>query len=324
MARLATTTEYSIYSGVWTNWSYGQISGLTLTLTHRNGAFLTAFLALFVTFTGTCFWRIVKFAIHQYLSTAQATDGLYHQTQLILRNSTSETNSLLDLLRVLMAWRRGSRRPFCRIIPLIVITSILVATFAAGGILSAKIGSEMGDEVLLSSPNCGQLYLADNITADTIDSIFNPWYARKLISLANFAQRCYTDITSEDCTSYVKPKLTSLIDRNAPCPFREKICRHQDQNIILDTGDIDLHSDLGMNTPSNLRTTMKRITHCAPLATDSYTTLFNYSNDISYKRYFYGVPTIPFGNFTYTYQQTSIPQKLSERGTQEISDYNLG
>lgn len=59
------STGYSAYTGVWTNWSHGRIFGLTLTLSHRNGAFLTAFLALFVTFVGTCFWRITKFALHQ-------------------------------------------------------------------------------------------------------------------------------------------------------------------------------------------------------------------------------------------------------------------
>lgn len=83
---MAEVQEYPVYLGAWTNWSHGKISGLTITLTNQNGALLTAFLALFVTFTSTCFWRILSFTLHQHLSSSSAQDGLYHQRQSILRN----------------------------------------------------------------------------------------------------------------------------------------------------------------------------------------------------------------------------------------------
>lgn len=55
MADLGVSDEYPIHLGFWTNWSHGRVKGATITLTHRNGALLTAFLALFVAFAGTSF-----------------------------------------------------------------------------------------------------------------------------------------------------------------------------------------------------------------------------------------------------------------------------
>jgi hypothetical protein len=43
--------ENNIHLGFWINWSQGRIAGATYTVTHRDGGFLIAFLAFFITFT---------------------------------------------------------------------------------------------------------------------------------------------------------------------------------------------------------------------------------------------------------------------------------
>lgn len=54
--------DYPVFLGVWTNWSLGgRVTGSTITLTHRNGALLIAFIALFVTFSGSRLWRILRY-----------------------------------------------------------------------------------------------------------------------------------------------------------------------------------------------------------------------------------------------------------------------
>ncbi len=69
------------YTGHWVRWADGPVLGSTLTLTSRNGAFLVAFLALFVNFVGGQFWTILKFLVHQLRAKRRSEDALHHQQQ---------------------------------------------------------------------------------------------------------------------------------------------------------------------------------------------------------------------------------------------------
>jgi hypothetical protein len=86
-----------VYLGVWTNWSQGSVAGLTLTTTIQNGGLLIAFLALFVTFSGTCFWSIISVVIHQILGRQGPQTASYHQQQAILRNSDTRVTAFWRL-----------------------------------------------------------------------------------------------------------------------------------------------------------------------------------------------------------------------------------
>ncbi|KAL9621339.1 MAG: hypothetical protein Q9160_004230 [Pyrenula sp. 1 TL-2023] len=101
------------------------------------------------------------------------------------------------------------------------------------------------------------------------------------------------------------------------------------QNIKLDTGPIRMDSDLGFNISPNLQYTIQIISHCAPLATEGYKQIFNYSDEISYMRYHYGQllhksqHTTDL-NFTFESQIPSVSQTKSEDFTTEMADYQLG
>jgi hypothetical protein len=90
----------NIHIRFWINWSHGRIAGATYTVTHRDGYFLIAFLASFIAFVGTCFWRIISFIAHQYFSREDAQDAIYHQRQVIFRNSNTSGAGLYQLLRL--------------------------------------------------------------------------------------------------------------------------------------------------------------------------------------------------------------------------------
>jgi hypothetical protein len=45
--------ENNVVLGFWTNWSENSTKGATITLTKTNGGFLTAALAVFVTYVGS-------------------------------------------------------------------------------------------------------------------------------------------------------------------------------------------------------------------------------------------------------------------------------
>lgn len=334
MADLSTSTDIPVYVGFWTNWSHGRIAGATLTLTHRDGAFLTASLALFVTFVGTNFWRIISFTLHQFNSPDApiAKDGLYHQTQLTLRNSTSGITGLTRLLSILWVWRRKAKSPLYRLLPLITATALSAAAFAVAGIFSAKISSGPNNEVLVSGTSCGQLYDGDPTDEDWDReiTIFQPYLSKQAYSYANYVQTCYVNTSkAEGCGLFIKRQFLNSIDRNASCPFQETICRHKDRNVRVDTGPLAIDSDLGFNVPPSRRYTFRFVTSCAPLNTDKYKEKFDYSEDVSYMRYFYGqhkhsnATKNPY-NYTYEAQIPSIAQILSQKNGGGYSDYRLG
>lgn len=326
MANIEIATDYPVHLGFWTNWSHGRIAGATITVTHQNGAFLTAFLAIFITTSGTSFWRIACFAIHQFLSSDTAQDTLYHQRQAILRNAANETNGLGSFIRLLSAWRRKAVEPWRRLVPLLAIALISIALFSGAGVLSSNIG-QMGNEVLIASPSCGWLDTNSPSSADItkLRSLLYPFESRRMASYANYVQRCYVNGSSSlgNCGPFTKPRLSSAIMRNASCPFDEALCHTKNGNIRLET-IVDSHSDLGLNAPSKLRYATKIITHCAPIVTKGYKETHNFSAETSYTRYFYG-PRIgmPRNGYTYEYEQRSWNKFLFENSTSAFADYNI-
>lgn len=67
------------------------------------------------------------------------------------------------------------------------------------------------------------------------------------------------------------------------------MCRLQSGNIEFDTGYLDSHLDLGMNTPPRDRVQIRRKTTCAPLVTEGYTRTVKYDgSDANYTQYLYG------------------------------------
>ncbi|GME57641.1 putative cytochrome p450 protein [Neofusicoccum parvum] len=66
------------------------------------------------------------------------------------------------------------------------------------------------------------------------------------------------------------------------------MCRTKNGNIIFDTGYLDSHKDLGINTPPEDRVLFRRVSTCAPLVTDGYRRSHNYSDGEEYVQYYYG------------------------------------
>lgn len=99
-----------IYLGAWTNWSRGRILGATLTLTIPDGNLVVTFAAFFFTLVATGFWKIACICAHWYYSTAAPRDALYHQRQVILRNSYTPQSGLWRILQLAWGFRREYRR----------------------------------------------------------------------------------------------------------------------------------------------------------------------------------------------------------------------
>lgn len=143
-------TDTQIYLGIWTNWSRGStVIGSTLTMTKASGNILIAFTAIFIPFVASRLWKMLCFTIHTCTSKKSAQDALYHQRQVLLRNSSSPHASLVFFLSLFWSWRRPHPKVFTRLLPLTILAVLFIISFTAEGGYSSQITSVAGDEVLI-------------------------------------------------------------------------------------------------------------------------------------------------------------------------------
>lgn len=190
-SRMATYSEAlcDVYTGVWTNWDHNSVFGATLTLSVREPGLLVTFVAIFLTVVGTRFWRIACFALHQILLSKDTHDGLYHQRQAVLCNSSSATSALTTLVKLSWAWRSIAERPYRRTIPIVAFAVLCIPAITVTGVFSSRIS--LGGEVLISSPGCG--WVKWNSTTETC---FSPHCWKNMRPAVKYAQQCYTSNTS--------------------------------------------------------------------------------------------------------------------------------
>jgi hypothetical protein len=266
----------NIYVGVWTNWSDGPILGRTLTISKQKGVFLTAFLSILITYTGGCFWGICRLLLHRRLSSNKPKDTLYHQRQAILRNTENGLNALWRFFRLSLAWRkRKPSRLFRRIIPFVLLSFLIVSSFAAASILSAKVANSMGNYVLLASSNCGW-QMRPNSTFDLMTAAVSSNRKSLYTRYLNYADYCYGKSHLEgDCRQLIQPRLSYKFHRQVECPFlgKDKVCQDSFGAIRLDTGYIDSNTHLGLNSMPEHRYMMRLVEECAPLNVSQYTSI---------------------------------------------------
>jgi hypothetical protein len=92
------------------------------------------------------------------------------------------------------------------------------------------------------------------------------------ILAANYARACYGGRPDHlQCSLYPTVAVPWKEDREAKCPFRDGICARKASK--MDTGMVDSHSVLGINSPVSGRVQYRKVTTCAPLLTGDYITV---------------------------------------------------
>ncbi|KAH7363722.1 hypothetical protein BKA66DRAFT_514601 [Pyrenochaeta sp. MPI-SDFR-AT-0127] len=265
--------QNSVYLGVWTNWSQGSVAGRTLTVTQQNGGLLIAFIALFVTFTGTCFWMIMSFAIHQTQSQQTHQSAVYHQRQAILRNSDTSAAALWRLTRMLWTWRKHAPNASTRRTLLPLSTSIVTfCAFAVAGIFSSRVATSRGGEVLLIGDKCATLNAS--LFAHENWGLVQTYITSRVRASANYASTCYANNSSaESCRTFIRNSLPLKVTQNVTCPFpgKDRICRSPEGALRLDSGLLDSHYDLGINSPPSQRFLYRTVNQCAPIQSNGFT-----------------------------------------------------
>ncbi|KAI1411759.1 hypothetical protein F5Y13DRAFT_200748 [Hypoxylon sp. FL1857] len=323
---MAPVLTFPIYIGVWTNWSQGKVMGARLTLTRNDAQLLIALVAFYVTLVTSCIWNIACFVFHHVYSTSEPQDAVYHQRQVLLRNSTGMVSSLWNFVQLLFIWKPRAKGLKRRLFPLIGYTGLLAVGSAATAALSSMVAVD--SEVLLSGSGCGVQGKSGSPTDEK--SIIYPRLSEDLSDAAIYGRRCYSQTTTfnpVDCGPYVKDKLLSNVYTNATCPLASGLCRHESANVLLDTGLIDSHNDLGLNAPIQERFLFRKRLHCAPVTTEGHTAKFNISQDRSYTAYLYGYTkhsNFPYNeNCTFYASNDAYHDQFIANGTINQAGYSI-
>ena len=268
------------------DWSKTGIRGLTLTLTAKHSTLLTNSLALFVTLAGGQLWTIIRFSLHQIYAqqshTTKTHATAHNQQQVVLKNTMTDlgTAQYMSILfwRLRSASTRSKATYYAALISGLAIFH--AALFLAAGAFSSTI-TAAGSKVLSRSPFCGvwnETYYtlmdggANGASKEifALSAQFNAKYSVDIQLSIEYAQKCYLDAetyaTSSTCDVLPKSKIEySTTVQPSSCPFQSRICHDASNMVTFDTGLVDSHIDLGINSQIEDRLTYQRMTSCAVL-----------------------------------------------------------
>jgi hypothetical protein len=301
-----------IHTGLWINWAYGSILGPTLTISSRDGAYLVAFLALFVQLTGSHFWSLLSYFIFKVRKTDKPKDGLYHQYQAILRNTQSDVQAIWQFQRTGWAWRKKLKDSSLRATGYSMIAILNLVIFTTAGIFSSWVTKANSDVLLQSSPLCGDFESKGAFHYTNTTSVSLAQQQEFNLSWASFlkngmeqstfyARYCNISNSQNSCPPLGRRQIDFIttVNSSSGCPFNPQIC---DSNISIhmDTGIFDSLTDLGINSKKEDRVGFRAVLECAPIKTEGYTTgwlnltdkAFSnykwYSSDSKQMMFFYG------------------------------------
>lgn len=320
------------YSGFWMN--HGRTSsilGLTLTLSTRNGSIFISFLTMFIRIVESHLWDVIRFLLHQSRVTQKPEDALYHQQQAVLRNSTSEPQSILRMIMLMWSWRSSAERAYTRSLPLIALISFHFAAFTAAGLFASRVVLS-SSEVLIRDGHdgtvCGTWNYqlqgnGENLSADAQGfSQQTQAYQEALSKSMEYERACYSDSrrVDYDCDIFTVRRINATVNQHWPCFFTDpSTCISELDNIQIDTGYINSNEHLGINAPRQDSVDYRKITECAPI---NYTKWASATPSAgppgsipgNQYEYIYLGPTVSSGDFyaNYTFAISNFSRSLQE------------
>ena len=277
------------YVGIWTDWSKGPIWGLTWTLPPTRATVLTNSLTLFIAFSGIQLWAIIRYALHQFCPkpTSQVRTPHLNKEQIILRNAGSDLATGWLMLNLGWSSRRSTGKRSLRSYAIGITAITYAVLIMTAGIFSSQAisaGTINGNPPTLSrSRYCGvwnETYreIVESGAFSSMEEL--DLYVQHIGKVAHnvqlsleYSQACYLPEShtadtylSSTCNTLKVPRL-EWASRDGNCPFSRQMCLDEPNVLVLDTGDIDSHEHLGINSNPKDRLKYRRVTTCAVLNT---------------------------------------------------------
>lgn len=276
-------------------------------MTTNHGNLLIAFIALFNSAVGSVTWSLIVYALHQYRAKNETGDGLSHQIQVLLRNSSQALAFARNTGAMGWQWHNRGPRVLRRITLLGCLGLLVPAMFAVSGIMASRIA--ITGNVLYHNTFCGRLDFPRGMPALALAEADAEANRAMTLSLA-YAQGCYVNplksvVLAEqqgfqvvppatDCDYFVQPRIPWTVSHPGTCPFQDACGVAGSDVIRLDTGLLDSGAYLGHNQPKKNRVLFRRVDTCSPLKSDGFSTdtyektpLFDVLGNISW--YSYGI-----------------------------------
>ena len=272
----------TVYEGLWINWTDGPIHGSTLTLNTRDGAFLIAFLALYVTLTGTHLWQLMCWITFHFRSTGGHPAAQDDPLQTLLRNSDSSSAAASDFGFAAWRWRRTRSQELRRsVIALHALAVVTMVSFLVAGIFSSKVTNTRSD-VLLRSANCGfwtKLKDPGDYGQDIVR--VSRWEGQTSVNWADsslLTQYCSKRAQSgaSACMPPGRDFVQTTTSLHDECPFSAIPCTSQ--TLVLDSGLVGSSEHLGINTPDRDKIAFRKHLTCATINATSFTRKYDQNN----------------------------------------------
>lgn len=256
------------FIGLWKNYADG--GQLTLTLDETRAGILASFLVIFAGITALSGWNIARFALHQLRSGADAHDGLHHQVQAILRNSTGLVQALQLIFQVAKAWRERlgvalvARR-------LLGVFSVALAFFVGSTFAQLFVSltwSTAGEQFLVKTDSCS-FYLPNvpdqRLSPEQAEYI----YSKSRLEAAMIYERvCYSEgalPNTPECSTLPVPVI-DIEQEDDTCPFADPtLCVTTDSVPVRFVATVNSNTHLGINSKDEDTIVYKRTARCSPI-----------------------------------------------------------
>jgi hypothetical protein len=272
------------------------ILGYTLTVESRSGIVLNTFLALFISWVGLETWSLLCFVIHQWRSTVECQDVIYHQLQVLLRAGLQDWQFAWKLARTAYSWSnsRNGKHPIRRLAPLILLAFIHGVSFAVASILSAKVATTNGQALLHGAkygiPNTTNIdFTYDQFLsmgkADVMDASALRILAQNIFQQTKaYVDGCYahSPTSPNTCNNYIRTYFASTTSVSNTCIFHDDICLAPP--VTFESDYIDTHSDMGLNASPQERISVRKRMSCTPIDAERF------SSDWMARPILYGPP----------------------------------
>jgi hypothetical protein len=286
-----------IHLGFWNNWTEKPLLAATLTLSKQHGLILTSLLTLFLKLVGSRLWKLCSNLVfllpirHPDVPQILASEYLlFARLQAVLRNASTALEGLVGFLEAAnaAAVAVGIKRVFRRCAPLIVYAAFLCGWIAVPTVLPSRFIST-GSDVLLIPHSCGVWpEFPTNVTnygdavAEAIQYI-GAWTGQRVQNMveSSHANRYCNGATGTTayghCNSPGRRFVNWTFNTTNDCPFGNVSCLSQ-RSLILDSGFVDSHVDLGINTRKENRIAFRKTLTCAIPDLKDYTAVFDRNN----------------------------------------------
>lgn len=254
-------------SGLW--WDYSRPTGLqgTISLPMTQGNIFLSFLTIIVAMSGASLWGIAAFLLHSFTvrNRRNKVEIFDIQQRVNLNNSKSPMATIIDSLRIYMAWSRHGIPGLATRTVVIALPALLFwVGITAASIFTSKVATSGDTGVLgLRRSNVCGIYTYTSGRSSREKESSQRVLIEEMIAARNYADNFYLNSTASLSRSpYVNTTLPHTESR-MPCLFENQDWCALNTSLRLESGLLDSHLMFGINAPPSDRIHFRAGTTCS-------------------------------------------------------------